>query len=136
MRRDPLASTLVSTLMLGGPLTVVALVKLVLFIAAGRADGRSFAEAAPAFAFLIGFAVVIGPLVAAMRRRLGPERSLRSKNLATGVVVGASYAAACTLVFGGGMDLGGKVLLGVLTGVGIGWAFASGLNEAFAEGPR
>jgi hypothetical protein len=34
------------------------------------------------------------------------------------------------------MDLGGKLLLGGLTGLGIGWAFASGLNEAFAEGTR
>ena len=34
------------------------------------------------------------------------------------------------------MDLGGKLLLGGVTGLAIGWAFASGLNEAFAKGPR
>jgi hypothetical protein len=135
-RRDPLASTLVSTLLIGGPLLVVALVKLVLYAVAGGADPRSAGEAAPALAFLLGFAAVLGPIVAAMRRWMGPERSLNRKNLATGVLVGITYATACTLVFGGGMDLGDKLLLGGATALGIGWAFASGLNEAFAEGPR
>ncbi len=133
-RRDPLASTLVATLFIGGPLLVVALAKLVLFAVAGRADA-SAGEAAAALAFLLGFAVVLGPIVAAMRRWMGPARSLRHKNVATGALVGVAYATACTLAFSGGMDLGGKLLLAGITGLGIGWAFASGLNEAFAEGP-
>jgi hypothetical protein len=112
-----------------------ALVKLVLFTVAGQFDAQSAGDAAPAFAFLLGFAVVLGPVVAAMRRRMGPERSLRSKNLATGALVGVAYATTCTLVFGRGMDLLGQLLVGGVTCVGIGWAFASGLNEAFAEKP-
>src|SRR5580692_11215850 len=105
MRRDPFESTLMSTLLIGGPLTLVALVKLVIFAVAGRAEARS----ALVFVFLLGFAVVLGPVVATTRKWLGPERSLRSKNLATGVLVGAGYAVGCTLVFGGGMDLEGKL---------------------------
>jgi hypothetical protein len=112
---------------------VSALVKLVVVIVA---DARSAEDPALVFAFLLGFAAVLGPIVAKTRRWLGPERSVRTKNLATGAVVGLACAAAGTLLFGGGMDLGGKLLVGGVTCLGLGWAVASGLNEAFAEGPR
>ena len=98
-RSEPFASTRVSTLLLGGPLMVVALVKLMLYAVARGADARSAAgEAAPAFAFILCFATILGPIVAAMRRRMGPERSLHRKNLATGALVGIAYATACMSV--------------------------------------
>jgi hypothetical protein len=125
----------VSTLFIGGPLMVVALVNFVVRIVWGGAEARSAGELARVFVFLLAFSAVLGPAVARARRWLGPGRSLHRKNLVTGALVGVGYAVACTLLFGGDLDLSGKLLMGGATCLGLGWAVASGLDEAFAAGP-
>ncbi len=136
MRRDPFESVLACSLAFGGVFMVGAVVKLVSRVAAGVASG----DGVPAhdgffavFGFLAGFAVLIGPVVAFARRKMGPQRSFQAKNLVTGGLVGACYSLGCTVVLAGDMDATGKIAVGVFTFVGIWWAIASGLNEAFRE---
>jgi len=136
MRRDPFESILPSSLLFGGVFLVAAAVKLVRLILRGTANvpvAQPEDSALPVFVFLVGFAVVIGPIVAFARRRMRKKHSYRAKNLVTGGLVGACYSLGCMIVFGGGMDAVGKLAVGALTFAGVWWAIASGLNEVFGE---
>jgi hypothetical protein len=83
--------------------------------------------------FLLGFAAVVGPVVALARRRMARNPSYRAKNLATGGLVAACYSLGCLAVFSAGLDATGKVFVGALTFFGIWWAITSGLNEVFRD---
>lgn len=132
-RRDPFESVLPCSLLFGGAFLVVAVIKLV-----GRVAFGSFDVAEPpddfirVLAFLVGFFVLIGPIVAFARRRMGPARSFRAKNLVTGGLVAACYSLGCIVVFAAEMAALGKIAVGTFTLVGVWWAITSGLNEVLS----
>ncbi len=138
MRRDPLESPLISTALFGSVLLLGALIKLVRVVVLSTSSSRSAApdlsELGRIGGFLLVFALGAGCTVAFARRRLLAARGTRVRNFVTGGVVGLWYAGGCYLFFGG--DFESKVGLGAVLGgvlLGIWYAVASGLNQAFAE---
>jgi hypothetical protein len=129
--KDPLESALTSTVLFGAVFVIVALIRGIILVASWAGDrSQPLRDLLRAVGFLIGFAFVVGPVVAFTRRRMRAQ-SLRVRNIVTGGLVGACYALACTLFFAGEMDLTGTVIVGGATFVAVWWAVASGLNQAF-----
>lgn len=128
--RDRLESPITATLLFGGVFLLAFLANLAQTAVSLSNEGIAPAAEPGARAMLLGwlgFALSTGCGVAFVRRRIGrPDR----KNLATGVVVGACYAAACFVTFGRKMPLGaGAVALVLGVWAGTAYAVTSGLNE-------
>ncbi len=130
--KDPLESVWVCSLFFGGILLLVSLVGIVRALAMGGEVREP--EVWRAWAFLAVVSCLMGPAVAFVRRATR-QRSWRTKNAATGIVAGAVYALACTLVAGRDMTTTARAGLGAVVFVGFAWAVASGLNEAWTPKP-
>lgn len=79
----------------------------------------------------LAFAIGSGCAVAITRRRIA---TWSRKNLATGLVVGAFYAGACLLTFGGALRWGaGAAVLVVGVWAGVAYAITSALGELARE---
>jgi hypothetical protein len=133
MRADPLTSPVKATAYFGGVFLLAFLVNAVKFIL-GLRPGPDDPPADPTGATMIlgwlGFAVCSGCSVAFARRRIRHAQ----KNLATGLIVGFFYSAACLVVFGHTLRWGvGAAVLVVGVWGAVAWAISSGLSEIEAS---